>query len=283
VHESVAEVVSEGFAYPECPRWHDGALYFSDQYALTVYRMETDGRATSVVQVSGRPSGLGWASNGDLLVVSMLDHRLLRFDGSALHLHADLSQHHPGPSNDMVLDAYGRAYVGNIGFDFYAGESQKATAVVLVDTDGTVRVAAEDLLVPNGMVITPDGKTLIIAESFGNRLTSFTIADDGLLRDRRVFADLGNHVPDGICLDADGAVWFASAYANGCFRVVEGGEITHAVSTGARGSFACELGGPTGDTLYICSSRSHTPDEALAERTGAIETAAAPVASYTHM
>ncbi|HEX7094265.1 MAG TPA: SMP-30/gluconolactonase/LRE family protein, partial [Acidimicrobiales bacterium] len=194
-------VVLEGLAYPECPRWRDGRLYFSDQYAGRVVALDPNGAATTVVEVPGRPSGLGWMPDGDMLVVSMLEHRVYRWSGGALRVHAELRDHHPGPSNDMVVDSHGRAYVGNIGFDFYGGEQPRTTTLVLVEPDGRVRTVADDLLVPNGMVLLAEESELVVAESFAHRLTAFTIQPDGSLTDRRCYADLDGQIPDGICKD----------------------------------------------------------------------------------
>jgi len=183
-----------GLAYPECPRWHDGALWLSDQHDGTVLRLSDTGASEVVVAVPGGPAGLGWTPEGTLLVVSMHDHRLLAFDGAQLRTVADLSGLHPGLSNDMVVDEAGRAYIGNIGFDFYAGEEPRTTVVVLV-ADGQVTVAADALLVPNGMVI--DGPALVVAESFAHRLTAFDRADDASLTGRRVFAIWTGRSPTG--------------------------------------------------------------------------------------
>jgi sugar lactone lactonase YvrE len=204
-------------------------------------------------------------------VVSMDRHELLLLDDGELRSVADLSPYHPGPSNDMVVDRLGRAYVGNIGFDYYGGETPRLTAIVLADpTTGACAVAADALSVPNGAVITPDGKRLIVAESFGHRLTEFDVAGDGALANRRVFADLGSLVPDGICLDADGAVW-AATLGNGVVRVREGGEITDRVQIPGQAAYACALGGAGGRDLYICWAGSDQPSVALERRDATIE------------
>ncbi len=210
--------------YPECPRWHDGALWFSDQHAGTVCAVDIRGRLSEVMRVPGRPAGLGWRPDGTMLVVSMDHHALLAYGSGELRPVADLSAFHPGPSNDMVVTATGDAYIGNIGFDYYGGESPRTTGLVLVRAGSRRAVeVAEDLMVPNGMVATGDGRHLIVAESFAHRLTRFDIGTDGALSARRVYADLGDHIPDGICLDADGGIWFASVTDHAVLRVVEGG------------------------------------------------------------
>ncbi len=265
------ETVAGGFAYTECPRWHQGRLWFSDQYLGWVYATTGGGDVEAVVEVPGRPAGLGWLPDGRLLVVSMDRHQLLLLDDGELRAVADFSPYHPGPSNDMVVDRLGRAYVGNIGFDYYGGEAPRLTSIVLADPfTSHCSVAADDLSVPNGAVITPDGMLLIVAESFGHRLTEFDIGGDGTLTDRRVFADLGSLVPDGICLDADGAVW-AATVAGGVVRVREGGDITDRVEFPGRHVYACALGGADGRDLYICSAGSDQPSVALKRRDATIE------------
>ena len=208
----------EGIAFGEGPRWRDGRLYFSDIGAGEVLAVDLDGRTERIVRVPFRPSGLGWLPDGRILIVSMSDHRLLRLDpdprakANRLVPVADLSPYCGGHANDMVVDARGRAYIGNLGFDLEAEPMEpRPTGLIRVDPDGTVRVVAQDLMCPNGLVITPDGATLIAGESAAGRLTAFDLAADGSLSGRRVWADLaGQAVPDGICLDAEGGVWVAS-------------------------------------------------------------------------
>ncbi len=200
----------DGLCFPEGPRWHDGKLYFSDMHANRVMTVDLDGRSSVVCEVPNQPSGLGWLPDGRMLVVSMTDRKLMRMERDGLKLHADLSALATFHCNDMVVDSAGRAYVGNFGFDLHKGEKPHATVLVMVTAEGKARVVADDLTFPNGTVITPDGRTLIVGESFGRRLTAFDIAADGSLANRRVWADLGENVPDGIALDAEGAIWVAS-------------------------------------------------------------------------
>jgi len=262
----------DGLCFPEGPRWHAGKLWFSDMHAKRVMRAGMDGRAEVVVEVPERPSGLGWLPDGRLLVVSMYDRRLLRLDPSGLTEVADLSKIATFHANDMVVDRHGRAYVGNFGFDLIAGEAPRPTSLALVEPDGKTRVAASELVFPNGMVITPDGRSLIVAESFAARLTAFEIAADGSLSNRRVFAALdGGAVPDGIALDAEGAVWVASPLTGECLRVHEGGRVSRRLR-GSALPYACALGGPDRKTLFICTAETHDPDECAAKRTGKIET-----------
>jgi sugar lactone lactonase YvrE len=264
------EVLLDGLTFPEAPRWRDGRLWFSDFYSHRVMSVDLDGRAQSIVEVPQRPSGLGWTVAGELLVVSMLDRRLMRFDGRRLHLAAELSALATGPCNDMVVDAAGRAYVGNFGYDRHGGEPERTTCLARVDPDGRVVRAAEDLVFPNGMVITPDGATLVVGETFANRLSAFDVGADGTLSNRRVFAETPGCFPDGICLDAEGAVWVTNPRGDRVLRVFEGGRIAQSVGTAERGSYACMLGGPGRRTLFILTNTGSGP--AMAQKTdGRIE------------
>jgi sugar lactone lactonase YvrE len=264
-------VVLEDLVFPEGPRWHEGRLFFSDQHDHRVVAMTPDGKAETVVEVPQQPSGLGWLPDGHMLVVSMLDRRVLRLEGGALVEHADLSALATGACNDMVVDAEGRAYVGHFGFDMYAGEGPQEASIILVQPNGSVSVAADGIKFPNGTVITPDGATLIVGESWGLQLTAFRVGADGALGERRTFAKLQGAAPDGICLDAEGAVWIASPGDGRCLRVAEGGEILAEVQTSAKGAFACMLGGDDRTTLYICTAPDHVPSEVRKQRGGRIE------------
>jgi sugar lactone lactonase YvrE len=268
-------VVLEGFSYLECPRWHDGRLWVSDFYTNQVVATDGRGHTEVVAEVPGQPSGLGFLPDGRMLVVSMRDHRILVRGGSGrLEEHADLSGVVSGVLNDMVVDERGRAYVGNFGFDLMGGAALRYTTLTRVDADGTVVTAAEDLGFPNGMVILPGG-VLVVAETFAGRLTAFDISEDGELSGRRVWAqfgetpqteDVGEAVqrlevgPDGICADAEGAIWVADALHNRVIRVAEGGRILDEIPTGT-GVFACMLGGDDGRTLYLCAAPSFPEHE----------------------
>ena len=265
------EVLLDGLAFPEGPRWRDGRLYFSDQHDHRVVAMTPDGRAETVVEVPQQPSGLGWLPDGRMLVVSMLDRRVLRLEGSELVLHADLSALATGSCNDMVVDGTGRAYVGHFGFDMYGGEDPRDASLILVEPDGRARVAADGLAFPNGTVITDDGATLVVGESWGMRLTAFSIAADGSLGERREFAKLDGAAPDGICLDAEGAVWLACPFSGRCVRVADGGEVLDEVKTSYDSAFACMLGGPDRRTLFACTAPGHVPEECRRTRGGRIE------------
>jgi len=263
-------VLLDGLAFPEGPRWRDGVLWFSDMHAQRVMTVDSTGRAQVVVEVPNCPSGLGWLPDGRLLVVSMNDRKLLRLDPDGLSEVADLGHIATFHCNDMVVDAQGRAYVGNFGFDFGAGQTLVPAAIALVTPDGAVRVAAEGLEFPNGTVITPDGKTLIVGESFAGRLTAFDIRPDGTLENRRVWAQLENAVPDGICLDAEGAIWVASPLSNEVVRVREGGVVERRIATETT-AIACMLGGADRRTLFILTAGTLDPAEAAAQRRGRIE------------
>jgi sugar lactone lactonase YvrE len=263
-------VLLEGLAFPEGPRWRDGRLWFSDMNAEQVKTVDLEGRAEDVIHVPNRPSGLGWLPDGRLLIVSMLDRKLLRLEEGKLVEHADLSALATYHCNDMVTDEQGRSYVGNFGFDLAAGEAPKNAEIVLVDANGRARVVAEDLSFPNGTVITPDGGTLIVGESFGACLTAFDIAPDGSLEGRRTWARLEGAVPDGISLDADGAIWVASPVSSEVLRVREGGEVTDRIGVSTQ-AFACMLGGHERRTLFICTAESSDPEETAAARKGRIE------------
>jgi sugar lactone lactonase YvrE len=271
VNTPTPAVVLEGLAFPEGPRWHEGRLFFSDQHDRRVVVMDPSGKAKTVVEVPEQPSGLGWLPDGRMLVASMLDRRVLRLDGDRLVEHADLSELATGECNDMVVDARGRAYVGNFGFDLYGGEEARDACMVLVEPDGSARIAADGLAFPNGTVITDDGLTMIVGESYGGRLTVFKITGDGALGDRRLFAQLRGAVPDGICLDAEGAVWVACPVTGRCLRVREGGEVLDEVKVTNDFAFACMLGGDDRRTLYMCTAASSDPKETPGLRSGRIE------------
>jgi sugar lactone lactonase YvrE len=255
MREHVLTPLVDGLGFLEGPRWHEGRLWFSDFVSRKVHTVDADGTLSDVVELDDVPSGLGWLPDGRLLIVSMGDRRLLRLENGAPVVHADLSEHAPFHCNDMVVDAQGRAYVGQFGFDYENGAPPQPTVLMLAEPDGNVRVVADELMFPNGTVITPDGRTLIVAESFAARLTAFDIAGDGSLSGRRVFAQLSDgRVPDGICLDADGAIWVASPTSREVVRVLDGGEITDRVPTGDVPAIACMLGGDDRRTLYVLSA-----------------------------
>ncbi len=269
----------DGLAFPEGPRWRDGRLWFSDMHAHEVVAMTPDGKRETVFAAEGPVSGLGWLPDGRMLVVSMEDRRLIRIekDGRAV-THADLSGVATGNCNDMVVDAAGRAYVGNFGEGYPRGPVQPAR-MARADPDGRVSVAADELVFPNGTVITPDGKTLVVGETFAARMTAYDIAADGGLSNRRVWAPLPERaVPDGCCLDAEGAIWVASPTTNDVIRLAEGGQVKERI-TADQGVYACMLGGADRQTLYLLTAASSDPKECAANRTGRIEAVRVDVAA----
>ena len=270
------EVLIEGLTFTEGPRWHDGRLYFSDFFTHRVLAVDTKGNMETIVETPQQPSGLGWSPDGSMLIVSMNDQKLLSFSNGELSEVADLSQLTTHFCNDMVVDKKGNAYVGNFGFDLHAGEPIKPTNLILVRPGEEPCVVAENVFFPNGTVITPDDKTLIVGETFASCLTAFDINEDGTLANRRVWADLRSiedgytPVPDGICLDAEGAIWVASPSTNDVIRVQEGGALLDKVEVD-RGAFACMLGGENGNTLFISTANDSTEETCLKERSARIE------------
>lgn len=264
------KVLVDGLVFGEGPRWHEGKLWFSDMHGHKVMTVDLNGKTETVVEVPTRPSGLGWLPDGRLLIVSMLDRRLLRLDPDGLSVVADLSKLALYPCNDMVVDNQGRAYIGSFGFDFWGGKPFAPTEIILVTPDGDARVVAEEMSLPNGSVITPDGRTLIVGESFAARLTAFDIEPDGSLTGRRVWAQLEGAIPDGICLDAEGAIWVASPISSEVLRVRESGEVTHHIKVSTQ-AYACMLGGPERRTLFIMTAETSKPDEARVKRSGQVE------------
>ncbi|RSF08326.1 SMP-30/gluconolactonase/LRE family protein [Achromobacter aegrifaciens] len=263
-------VLASGYTYLEGLRWHENRLWASDFYTEQVIAVDLDGTVEQICKVPQQPAGRGWLPDGRLLIASMKDRKLLRreTDGT-LAVHADLSAYTGGPVNDMVVDAQGRAYVGNFGFDLMAGEPVRNTGIVRVDPDGSARQVADGLCFPNGSFITPDGKTMIVNETFGNRISEFDILADGGLGPRRDWADFGPLPasddlgvliaasaigPDGGALDAEGALWVADAIGKRIVRVARGGKILEQIDTGEFGIFAAALGGPDGRTLFVAAA-----------------------------
>jgi sugar lactone lactonase YvrE len=270
------QTLISGSSFGESPRWHDDRLWFSDWGAQEIITVDLDGNSEVIVRVSSFPFCIDFLPDGRLLIVSASDRLLLRRepDGS-LMTHTDLSTLSEYPWNDIVVDGRGNAYVGNIGFDFPEGEFAPGI-LALVTPNGSARQVADDLAFPNGIVVTPDNSTLIVAESYANRLTAFDIAADGSLSNQRVWAELDGGVPDGICLDAEGAIWYGDVPNKRCVRVSEGGEVLQMIELD-RGCFACMLGGMERGTLFMVAQEwggmESTAEEA---RTGEVLTAPAP-------
>lgn len=273
-------VLTGGIYFGEGPRWHDGRLWFSDFYAHAVKSVSLAGDLRTEVEIDDRPSGLGWAPDGSLLIVSQVKRQLLRRspDGR-IAVHADLGPIAGFHCNDMVVDSSGGAYVGNFGFDLDAEIGARGVESVLADHPtaklayvspaGDASVAARDMHFPNGSVITPDGKTLIVGETLAGRLTAFDIGADGVLSNRRVWAETWPRVPDGIALDADGAIWIANPIAPECVRIGEGGKVLEVIDTG-QPCFACMLGGDDGRTLFMLTAASSDHEAAAKAQTGKI-------------
>lgn len=267
-------LVMADLAFPESPRWRDGRLWVSDWAAHEVRALDSNGRSEVVARVASFPMCIDHLPDGRLVVVDSAERRLLRreLDGS-LVTHADLPALDGHPWNDIVIDGRGNAYLNNIGFDFPGGTFAPGS-VTLVRPDGTARPVADDLAFPNGMVVTPDNATLIVAESYARKLTAFAIAADGSLSSRRTWADVDDH-PDGICLDADGAIWYGDVGSRRCVRVREGGETLQVIDLD-RGCFACMLGGPERRTLFMTINEWKGPERMAGSRLGQVLAAQAP-------
>jgi sugar lactone lactonase YvrE len=263
-------------SFLECPRWHEGRLWVSDFYTHSVVATSEKGESEVMATVPGQPSGLGFLPDGRALIVSMTDRRLLvRDHDGTLSEYADLSGLVEYNLNDMVVDPTGRAYIGNFGCDLMAGADLRSTVLIRVDPDRSATVVARDMGFPNGSVILPDG-TLLVAETFAGRITAFDVDEAGDLHNRRDWARFGAPPtttaleqavtelavgPDGMCADADGALWVADALGNRVIRVREGGEIVAEISTDPLGAFACMLGGSDGRTLFICAAPTFAEHE----------------------
>jgi sugar lactone lactonase YvrE len=268
-----------GIAFGEQPRWHEDRLWFSDWGPQEVIAVDLEGNSEVILRAPSFPCCVDWLPDGRLLVVSAREGRLLRRepDGS-LVTHADLSGlSDPPAGNELVVDGRGNAYINGGGFDLMAGEEFAPGIVALVTPDGSARQVADGIAFPNGMLVTADNSTLIVAESYAKRLTAFNIAD-GSLSNRRVWAELQDGVPDGICLDADNAVWYGDVPNKRCVRVREGGEVLQTVELD-RGCFACALGGADRRTLFMMATEWNGPANMFDEpRTGQVLTVEAPAA-----
>jgi sugar lactone lactonase YvrE len=266
------QVLTTGIAFGESPRWHDGRIWLSDWAAQELLAVAPDGTREVMAKVASFPFCFDRLPDGRLLVVNSAERRVMRQeDDGSFTTYADLGGLSEKPWNEIVVDERGNAYVDNIGFDF-GTEEPGPGILVLVTPDGDVRQVADDLAFPNGLAVTPDGSTLVVAESYGGCLTGFDIGPDGGLTNRRVWAPLGDANPDGICVDAEGAVWYADVGRQHCVRVAEGGEVLATVEAD-RGCFACMLGGPDGRTLHIVAQEW---PPAADDRTGQVLTVRAP-------
>ena len=264
------KILAEGLMFPEAPRWHDGELWFTDQHAKKVMRMQENGCLNEVIATPDLPGGLGWLPDGTALVVQMTQRKIYRIEGQELKIYADLSGLASFHCNDMLVDARGRTWVGNFGYDLHAGEALKSAEIIRILADGSQSIAAEGVIFPNGMAITGDEKALLVAETFAARISEFTIDDEGSLNFVGVWADLNGAYPDGICLAHDGSLWVACPNIGQLINVTKGGEVTQRIFSKGR-PYACMLGGSHKNKLYITSSETDDPEEAMQQRSGRIE------------
>lgn len=256
--------LANGFCFGEGPRWFEGLLWFSDMLGQAVHTVDLQGSMTTLPLAGHAPSGLGFRPDGSLLIVSTERRQVLRYDGDDVTTLADLSDLVPASLGDMVIDDRGRAYVGS--------QARDGGVIARVDPDGTVSVVADNLDFPNGMVITPDGRTLIVAESVARKLTAYSVGVDGELTDRRVFAAGLDGPPDGITLDCDGAVWVSMTLAHQFERIVDGGAVTDRIDVGDRVAIACTLGGPERRTLFLMSSTEAYPERLVGTKLSRVDT-----------
>lgn len=266
-------ILADGCLFTEDPRWHAGRLYFSDTLSGRVCAVDPGGNLEVVAQLDDHCSGLGFMPNGDLLIVSAGRRQLLRQTASGLRLHADLGALAPQGINDMVVDAQGRAYVGELRFDPAQPLAPVPGQLFLVQPDGAVAVGSDAMLMSNGSAIVDEGRTLLVAETMGSRITAFAIGADGRLSERRVFAQLpAGYFPDGIGYDAQGGVWAACPYDRGVVRVEEGGRITHELALPEnRAAYACMLGGAERRTLFLCTAERHGHEKLRESKNSRIE------------
>ncbi|WP_061934695.1 SMP-30/gluconolactonase/LRE family protein [Aureimonas sp. AU22] len=263
---------ADGFMFLEAPKWRDGRLFVSDVFAHEICILSDHGVVERRIPVPTRPSGLGFLSDGTLIVASAKDCRLLRLDGDELAEHADLSDVANGWLNDFAIDRHDRIYVGDFGYDFVAGDPRRTTSLHRVDPDGTIEAVAHEVDFPNGSTIVDDGRTLVVAETWEARIAAFDLDGSGRLANRRLFADLDGRQPDGLCADRDGALW-VGIYNTGEFvRVIDGGEITHRIKIDGSG-ISCTLGGPDRRTLFMTAFLGTDEDMSAGKRNSAILTA----------
>ena len=292
--QTTLKLLLENVYFSEGPRWHNNKFWFSDFYQHAVFSVDANGTVEKIVDIPNQPSGLGWLPNGDMLIVSMHDQKLMRFSDGVLSLHSDLSHLTKFTCNDMVVDNDGHAYIGNFGTTQH-NIDVKPTCLIHVTPDGKASIVAENLEFPNGTVITPDGKKLIVGETYAGRLTAFDINSDKTLSNRQTWAKMmptwifyvskvrrflkqvpketnfAPRVPDGICLDEGMGIWVASPTTFEVFRIEEGGNVTDIISTPQR-AYACMLGGESGKTLYISTANDSTPEVAMSQPMGKIYT-----------
>lgn len=271
---SSTEVLVADLVFPEGLCWSNGELWFSDLGKRRVFSVSPSGIVTERAYIPGQPSGIGFRPDGAPLVISMMDHLLVNLGGEAPSIEADLAEACVGPANDMIVDGKGRTYFGAFGYDagYERTDALKPSSLSMVSEGGEITKVADGLSFPNGMAISADGKTLVVAETARSRLTAFTVQDDGTLTDQRVFADLGERAPDGICMDFEGAVWAGCPFGEEFVRVAAGGEVMEAVPVPGRWAVACALGGDEGKTLFCATAKTTLEEFHHGRSVGAIET-----------
>lgn len=260
MRERKAELFADDFVFLEAPRWHQDRLWVCDVFDAKLYTLDIGGKRTLVLDaLPPRPNSIGFLPDGTPVIVASVQRQLMKIVDGALSMHADLSALATGDLNDFVVDDCGRIYIGNFGYDLFAGAPIAPTDLHVVELDGSVRIAARGVEFPNGSVLTDDGRTLVIAETWAGRLTAFERSPNGDLSKGRIYADLCGRQPDGICLDSAGGIWVASFNTGEVVRVLDGGEVTDRVLLGGH-AVACQLGGPDGKTLF-CSAYAGTMQE----------------------
>ena len=264
--------LASGFIFLEGLRWRDDRLWMSDMWGGVCYHLSPKGEKQPICTVPNRPSGIGFLPNGVPLVISMTDRKLMKLVEGQLELYADLSNVATGELNDILVDGSGRAYVGNFGYDLFGGAEAKTANIAMVTPDGAISVVADDLVFPNGMVLIDNDRTLVASETFANRLTAFDVGADGKLANRRVYFDLGERTPDGICVDQQEGIWVSSFVTGEFLRVTRDGLISDRIACNDKRAVACALGGADGRTLFCSTFGGHLEDMVARRPLGAIET-----------
>ena len=267
--ERRAELFADDFIFLEAPRWHDGKLWVSDVFDHKLYSLEPDGARRLLCEVPNRPSGQGFLPDGTHIVVSAKDQKLLAVENGSLREYADLSGHATGYVNDFAIDRFGRIFVGNFGYDYDGGQPRKLASLHRVDRDGSVHEVAEGVDFPNGSVVIDNGRTLVVAETWNGKLLAFDLSEDGRLSNRRIFADLGERQPDGICADREDAIWVGCFNTGEFLRVMDGGEITDRVAFDGR-AVSCILGGSDGRKLFCTVYSGSIPELVEKKRLGGV-------------
>lgn len=264
------EILLDALMFPEGPRWHQDKLWFTDQHARQIRTVDLNGKSAVIAELADLPGGLGWLPDGRLLVVSMKKRQLLVLEQDQLHVFADLSALASFHCNDLLVDQQGRSYVGNFGYDLHGGAAISNAEIILVTAEGQPRIVATDVIFPNGMAMTSDQQTLLVAETFAARISSFEIQPDGSLGERKLWADLDGAYPDGICLDRNGAIWAACPNTEEVIHVEQGSKITDRIESVGT-PYACMLGGGKQAQLFVLTSETDDPEEAQRLRSGRIE------------